>query len=166
MPHERPGRSIIKPIAAAVVCLGAMIASAQAQTLGENIVLQYGVLKKSNTAAKLCVSEVGRMQVVRNDHYDSLLHARAENPDAPTIEEMSDVLAQTRQEDEALKQKREECAPVLEQLVAAAKELRRNCAAYTAPITNNEPAPATDTMAITICRGSAKSGDGDKPGNQ
>jgi hypothetical protein len=84
---------MIRQIIAVLVCVSAMITPAEAQTLADAIVLQSGVFKKSNLAAKVCVSEVDRMQEERNRHYEALLHAKAQNPDAPTIEEMSDVLA-------------------------------------------------------------------------
>lgn len=144
---------MIKPIAAAVVCVAAMIAPAQAQTFEDAFAAQYGVFKKFNVAAKLCVSELDRMQVERNDHYEALLHTRARDPDAPTIAEMWDVLVKTHPEDAALNQKRHVCSLLLDQLVAAAKELRRDCEAYTN--THDEPATAAE-LATKICHGSAK----------
>jgi hypothetical protein len=161
---------MIRPIAAAVLCVAALSTAADAQTLDDAVVSQYALYKKSNIAAKECLSELDRMQVERNGRYDALVHAKAQNPDAPTIRELSDVLAQIRDEDAALGQKREACAPLLDELVAAATELRRDCAAYSVPAntvsanTGSEPAPGTD-LATTICRGPAKAADAGKPAN-
>jgi hypothetical protein len=157
---------MIKPITAVLVCVAAMITPAEAQTRADAVSSQYGVFKKSNLAAKVCVSDVDRMQEERNGHYETLLHAKAQNPDAPTIEEMSDVLAETHAEDAVLNQKRQACALLLDQLVAAATELRRNCEVYTVPSNpDNEAVTAADTRATNICHGSAKGGDAEKPRN-
>ena len=59
----------------------------------------------------MCVSEVDRMQEERNGRYETLLRAMAQNLDAPTIDELSNALAQTRAEDAALNQKRQACTP-------------------------------------------------------
>jgi hypothetical protein len=165
-PHLLEFKAVIKPITAAVVCVAAMILPAEAQTLVDDVVLQYSVFKKSNLAAKVCVNEVGRMQEDRNGHYETLLHAKAQDPDAPTIGEISDVLGETRAEDIALNQRRGSCALLLDELVAAATELRRNCKAYTAPTnTENEPATAAHAVATNICHGSIKGGEPEKPSN-
>jgi hypothetical protein len=157
---------MIKLITAAVVCVTTMIASAEAQALDDGIILQYGEFKKSKLAAKMCASEVDGMQAERNHHYENLLHTKAQNPDAPTIEEMSDVLAQTHAEDATLSQKRETCTLLLDQLIAAAIELRRNCELYSvSTYTDNEAATAADMLAENICHGSAKENAAEKPGN-
>src|SRR6266567_2439499 len=135
---------MLKLITVAVVCV-AIITPAEAQTLADAVVAQYGVFKKSNSAVKVCVSEVDRMQEERNGHYETLLHAKAQNPDAPTVDEMSNALAETRAEDAVLNQKRQACTLELDELVATAIELRRNCAAYSVtPNTDNERATAAD----------------------
>jgi len=148
---------MMKPIAAVVVCVAAMIAPAEAQTPNDAFVLQYGMFMKSNVAAKACVSELDRMQVERNDHYETLLHARAQHPDAPTIAEMWDILLQTHAQDAALNQMRQVCTRLLDQLIAAAKDLRRNCEAYifSADIHNK---PAAAALAANICRDSENPG--------
>jgi hypothetical protein len=164
-PHLLEFKAVIKPITA-LLCVAAMILPAEAQTLADEVVLQYGVFEKSNLAAKVCVNEVGRMQEERNGHYETLLHAKALDPDAPTIGEISDVLGEIRAEDIALNQRRRSCALLLDELVAAATELRRNCKAYTVPTnTENEPATAANAVATNICHGSIKGGEPEKPSN-
>jgi hypothetical protein len=150
---------MIKPIAAAVIYAAAMIAPAATLTLDDAVVLQSETLRKSSSAAKMCASEVGRMQVERNDHYDTLLQAKAENPADPNIGEMWDALAQIRAEDAALKQKRLECMPLLDEVIAAAKELRRNCEAYASAIATGAQGVAADMRAINTCHGSTKGDD-------
>lgn len=149
---------MIRSIGVAALCVGLLTGLAEAQTPADDVVSSYTTFKKLNIAAKFCVSEEGRMQLERNDHYDALLSASAKNPHAPTLEEMLAARAEIRLEDEALKQKREECEPLLDEVVAAAKELRRDCSAYT-PITNDEETPPSETLATNICR-AAKSDDG------
>jgi hypothetical protein len=155
-----------KAIIITVVCLCAIAAPAPAQTLGDAVISQFAVFKKSKAAVRVCVNEEGRMQVERNQHYDALLHALAKDPGFPTIDEMSRAQAQVRLEDEALGQKRDECTPLFDELVTATKELQRNCEAYTALKTSEEATPATNALAIEICRGSTKRDDGDKADNQ
>jgi hypothetical protein len=147
---------MIKPIAVAMVCI--LPVPAVAQTSGD-VASRYTDFMKSRVAVKVCVSEEGQMQIARNEHYDALLKANAKDPAAPTIDEMTQARAQLRSEDEALSQKRDECAPLFDQLVAAARGLRRDCAAYVPASTENEPAEAIDEMAIAICRGPAKTSD-------
>jgi len=106
------------------------------------------------------------MQIARNDHYAELLRADAKNPDAPTLDEISTALAQLRMEDEALSEKRDECEPLFDQLAAATKELRRDCAAYAPPGSTDEPPATADTLAMDICHAPAKAGDGDKASTQ
>jgi len=161
---------MIRSIAAAVLCVAALSAAADAQTLDDAVVSQYALYKKSNIAAKQCLSELDRMQIERNGRYDALMHAKAQNPDAPTIADQTDVLAQIRDEDAALDQKRQACTPLLDELVAAARELRRDCKAYSVSAstvsadTGSEPAAGTD-LATTICRGPAKAPGAGTPAN-
>jgi len=149
-----------------VVFLCAITATARAQTLGDSVISQFAVFKKSKAAVRVCANEEGRMQVERNEHYDALLHALARDPASPTIDEMWKAQAQVRLEDEALGQKRDECTPLFDELLAAMKELQRNCQAYTALKTSDEPTPATEGLAIDICRGATKKDGGDKADNQ
>ena len=143
---------MIKPIAVAMVCI--LSVPAVAQTSGD-VAARYADFMKSRVAVRVCVSEEGQMQIARNERYDALLQANAKDPAAPTIDEMSQARAQLRSEDEALSQKRDECAPLFDQLVAAARELRRDCSAYVPPSTESEPPEAIDALAIAICRGPA-----------
>jgi hypothetical protein len=155
-----------KLITAAVVGVAAMTAALDAQTLDDAVASQYVVFRKSNSAAKVCLSELDRMQEERNSHYKTLLQSKAQDPDAPTMEEMSNVLAETRAEDAALSERRQECAVLLDQLIAAAKELRRNCEAYIAPAdAPSEPARTADMQADNICNGSGKGSDAGNPGD-
>lgn len=135
---------------------------AEAQTAGDVVASEYADLAKSKAAARWCLSEEARMQVDRNERYDTLLRANARDPETPTIGEISEARAQVRLEDEALSEKRDECSPLLDELVAAARELRRTCAAYAAP-GDTEPAPPTDARVTDICHGPTQSGAGDKP---
>jgi hypothetical protein len=148
-----------KTIIITVACLCAIAAPAPAQTLGDAVVSQFAVFKKSKAAVRVCVNEEGRMQVERNERYDALLHGLAKDPGSPTIDEMSRAQAQVRLEDEALGQKRDECTPLFDELVAATKELQRDCEAYTALKTSEEARPAMDTLAIDICHGATKRGE-------
>ena len=142
---------MIKSFAFAALSIGLLTGLAQAQTPGDLVVSQFMAFKKTNVAAKFCVHEEGRMQIERNDHYDALLRAKAKNPHAPTIDEMSDALAETILEDEALQQKREECEPLLDEVMGAVRELRRECAGYSpSPVTDDEP--SAEIVAIDICR--------------
>lgn len=151
---------MIKPLA--VVLVATLAVPAAAQTAGEMVISQYAEFMKSRAAARSCLSEEGRMQVERNERYSALLRANAKNPAAPTIAEMSDAQAQVRLEDEALVQKRDECSPLLDVLVAAARELSRDCYAYVAPSTDDQPRPTGDALAVDICHGPAKNRTADK----
>ena len=142
---------MIKSFALAALSVGLLTGLAQAQTSGDLVVSQFGAFKKLNVAAKSCAHEEGRMQIERNDHYDALLRAKAKDPLAPTIAEMSDALAETRLEDEALQQKREECEPLLDEVMGAVRDLRRECTAYiTTPAAGDQS--SAETVAIDICR--------------
>jgi hypothetical protein len=152
---------MIKLIAVAVVL--SLAVPAQAQMLGDLVVSQYIDFMKAKAAVKACTSEEGRMQLERNAHYDTLLQANAKDPAAPTIDEMSQVLTQVRSEDAALSQKRDECEPLFDQLSAAVRALRRDCAAYGAPSAGDEPT-GTDKLAVDVCHG-PKSADAGKPKN-
>jgi hypothetical protein len=149
----------MKAVVLAVTCM--LSIPAEAQTASDVVVSQYADFAKSRAAARWCLSEEARMQVERNERYNAVLRANAQDPQIPTIDEISEARAQVRLEDDALSQKREECTPLLDELVAAARELRRRCSAYAAP-GNTEPAPPTDTRAIDICHGPAQSGTADK----
>ncbi len=150
---------MIKPVTVAMVCILAI--PAQAQTLGDDVVSQYAELMKAKAAIRRCMSEEGSMQIARNEHYDALLRAKAKNPGAPTIDEMFEVQAQLRSEDDALSEKRDECMPLFDQLAAAARELRRGCSVYAAPSSDGEPTE-TDALATDICHGSASKTDASK----
>ena len=143
---------MIKSFALTALSLALLGGLVQAQTPGEFVVSQFMAFKKMNVAAKFCVHEEGRMQIERNDHYEASLRAKAKNPHAPTIAEMSDALAETRPEDEALQQKREECAPLLDEVMGAVRELRRECAAYTPGYVPKDDQPSAESVALDICR--------------
>ena len=141
-----------------------LVGGADAQAVGDAVASQYVAVKKLTAAANFCVREEGRMQVERNEHYDAFLRANAKDPHAPTIGEMSDTRAQTRLEDEALAQKRDECVPLLDEIADSVRELRRTCAAYLATgTTNDRPTPLPETLPSNICgiaRGIDKLGSG------
>jgi len=145
---------MIKSMAATIVCIAAVIAPAWAQTLEEAVITQYSVLKRSNSAASVCAHEVENMQVERNVHYDVLHHADTQSPDDPTSAEMPDLSVQLYLEDTVLKQKRQECMPLLDEVIAAAQELRRHCRTV---VTNSELETTKDSRVIAICNGTAGS---------
>jgi len=147
---------MIKSIAVAVLCLGALAVTAKAQTSGDTIASRYVAFKKSQAAVRVCANEEGRMQIERNQHYDALLNAGAQDAGTPTIDAMSAAQARLRLEDEALSQKRDECTPLFDQLVAAARELQRDCEGYAAPDAAADPT-TVDALVIDICRRTAKS---------
>jgi hypothetical protein len=143
---------MIKSIGVAALFLGLAVAPVAAQSEADSLILQYAKLKKVQIAARACTSEEGRMQVARNEHYDTVLRAKTEVAGAPTLSEISAALLETRLEDEALQEKREECELVLDEVVGAARELRRDCVAYPiTPATNEEPS-RSEAAAIDICR--------------
>ena len=156
---------MIKAVALFVLICSLSI-RADAQTSGDLVVLHYSEFMKSKAAVGSCLSEEGKMQIARNDRYAALLRANAKNPDAPTIDENATALAQLRMEDEALSEKRQECDPLFDQLAAATRALRRDCAAYAAPSGSETPAATADSLAIDICHPPAKSSAAAKPSNQ
>ncbi len=155
---------MIKPVAVAVASILAF--PAQAQTSGDLVTTQYVDFMKSKVAVKACVTEEGEMQIARNEHYDALIKANAKDPAAPSLDEIVSVLAQLRDEDEALSEKRDECGPLFDQLAAATIELRRDCAAYVAPTAGDEPVPTADALATDICHPPVKTSEAEKPSNQ
>jgi hypothetical protein len=155
---------MIKPVAVAVFSLLAF--PVQAQTTGDLVAAQYVDFMKAKVAVKACATEVGTMQIARNEHYDALIKSNATDPGAPTLDEISNVLAQLRDEDEALSEKRDECQPLFDQLTAATIALRRDCAAYVPPTASDEPPETADTLAADICHARAKSGEGEKASTQ
>src|SRR5579859_337911 len=143
---------MIKSIGAAALCLGLAIGPTAAQSAIEPIVLQHATFKKLKIAVKACLTEEGQMQLARNEHYDATLRAKAQDPAAPTIGEISAALLETRLEDDALQEKRQECELLLDEVVGAVNELRRQCVTYpVTPDPNEEPSPS-ETAAIDICR--------------
>jgi hypothetical protein len=147
---------MIKSIAATLVCITAVIAPVWAQTLDEGVITQYYVLKRSNSTAGVCAHEVLSMQVERNRHYDVLHHADTQSPDDPTSAEMSDLSVQLHLEDTTLKQKREECMPLLDEVIAAAQELRRRCEAV---VTSSELVTTKNSRVTAICNGTGSAED-------
>ncbi len=126
--------------------------AAAAQTNADSLVLQYASFKKLKIAARACTSEEAQMQVERNDRYDAALRAKAKDPNAPTIDEISAARLETILEDDALNQKRQECELLLDEVVNAVNELRRECVAYpVTPDPEEGPSPS-ETAAIDICR--------------
>ena len=156
---------MIRAVAVAVVSILAF--PAEAQTTGDFVTAQYVDFMKAKIAVKACLTEVGAMQIARNEHYDALIKANATDPGAPTLDEITSTLAQLRDEDEALSEKRDQCRPLFDQLAAATIALRRDCAAYVPPTASeDEPMPTADTLANDICHAPAKNSVADKPGNQ
>ncbi|GEM_PF-2699100 len=154
---------MIKPPLLALLCVLAMVIPSMAQSVSDTVVWRFAEFKKSKVAVDACVMEEGRMQVERNAHYDALLRANAKNPDAPTIDEMSDAKSQVVLEDEALSEKRDECSPLFDQLVAATRQLRRDCGVYMALAATDEPAEEMNTFATDICRSSPRTAAQENP---
>lgn len=141
---------MIKPITVALICVLAV--PAWAQTQSETVALRYAEFAKAKAAVRACAADEGRMQIERNTHYDALLQANAKDPAAPTINEMAQALAQVRLEDDALSEKRDACEPLFDQLAAAVRALRRDCAIHGAPSPGDEPTGA-DELAADVCNG-------------
>lgn len=145
---------MIRSAAVTAILIGLAIGTAAAQSAADSLVLQYASFKKLKIAARACTSEEGQMQVERNDRYDAALRAKAQDPAAPTLDEISAARLATVLEDDALNQKRQDCELLLDEVVGAVTELRRECVAYPVTPDPNEDSSQSEAeaAAVDICR--------------